>query len=367
MSFHKRGVTLVTSVILIVFASGSVLSTTTFIVQRFSQNRAKLRRTQSLYLAQAGVHNAIYNFRFNAQAGNGYFSLGQTNVDTENYFVVGGTDADMLMVDTSQSYLGGTATQGECQAYGRACSDNCNAQRDACYAQCDSNRATCRAQADSDWQACRAACPGGQAGAACRANCDAQRDAARALCDAVWNACRQDCDTARQSCRDSCNAQQDACIDGTKLIDIYLQNATNSKTITIDRMIVTWQNTQNLVEIMINGTIVWSGSLPSPADADLNPNFPFNAVPTNPTKYLMDYLKFSGNMSGVATSVQFVMTDGSMTENIPVFPASNNFNFTVKSTGKTTGPNLYKTLEARYNALTGKVIDYGEINVEITP
>lgn len=364
MSFHKRGVTLVTSVILIVFASVSVLSTTTFIVQRFSQNRAKLRRTQSLYLAQAGVHNALYNFRYNDTTANGYFSLGQTNVDTENYFVVGGTDADMLMVDTHLSYLGGTATQGECQATGRACTDDCNAQRDACRAQCDADWSACWARADANRDACRAACPGGQAGVACRANCDAIRDAERALCDAIRTACRQDCDTARQSCRDSCNAQQDACIDGTKLIDIYLQNATNSKTITIDRMMVTWQNTQNLVEIMINGTIVWSGSLPSPADADLNPNFPFDAVPT---KYLMDYLKFSGNMSGVATSVQFVMTDGSMTENIPVFPASNNFNFTVKSTGKTTGPNLYRTLKARYNALTGKVVDYGEINVEITP
>ncbi len=364
MSFHKRGVTLVTSVILIVFASVSVLSTTTFIVQRFFQNRAKLRRTQSLYLAQAGVHNALYNFRYNDTLGTGYFTLGRTDIDSENYFVVGGTGADMLMVDTSLSYLGGALTQGECQAVGRACSDACNAQRDACRAQCDANRDACRAQADLNWQACRAGCPGGPAGAACRDNCDDQRDAARELCDAIRNACRQDCDTARENCRDSCDAQQDACIDGTKLIDIYLQNATNSKTITIDRMIVTWQNTRNLVEIMINGTLVWSGSLPSPADANLNPNFTLDAVPT---RYLMDYLKFSGNMAGVNTSIQFVMTDGSVTESIPVFPASNNFKFTVKSTGKTTGSNVYRTLEARYNALTGKVVDYGEINVEITP
>ena len=363
MSFHKRGVTLVTSVILIVFASVSVLSTTTFIVQRFSQNRAKSRRTQSLYLAQAGAHNALYNFRYNDTVANGYFSLGQTNVDTENYFIVGGTDADMLMVDTHLSYLGGALTQGECQALGQVCTDTCNATRDACRAQCDADRDACRAQADANRQACRNACPGGPSGATCRANCDTIRNAERALCDAIRTACRQDCDTARQNCRDDCSAQQDACIDATKLINVFIQNATNSRTVTIDRMIVSWQNARNLVEIVIDGTFVWSGSLSSPADANLSPNF---TLDTLPTYYSLDYLRFDGSMAGATVNVQFVMTDGS-TQDVAFFPASNNFNFTVKSTGKTTGSNVYRTFEARYNALTGKVVDYGEINVEITP
>lgn len=363
MSSPKRGVTLVTSVILIVFASVCVLSTTSFIVQRFSQNRVKLRSVQSLYLAQAGVHKALYNFRYNDTLGTGYFTLGRTDIDSENYFVVGGTDADLLMVDTSNAYLGGTLTVGECQAIGRACRDDCNAQRVACRAQCDADRTACRDQANLNWAACRAACPSGPAGAACRANCDAIRDAERALCDAIRTACYQDCDTARQNCRDECSEDQQACIDGTKLIDVFIQNATNSRTVTIDRMIVTWQNARNLVEIVIDGTLVWSGSLPSPADANLSPNFTLDAVPTN---YLMDYLKFSGNMSGAAVNVQFVMSDGSA-QDVAFFPASNNFNFTVKSTGKTMGSNVYRTLEARYNALTGKVVDYGEINVEITP
>lgn len=130
-------------------------------------------------------------------------------------------------------------------------------------------------------------------------------------------------------------------------------------------MIVTWANTQTLVEINIDGTIVWTGNLSSPADADLiNPNFTLDAVPTI---YLMDYLRFSGNMSGVNTSIQFVMTDGSLSENIPVFPPSNNNNFTVKSMGKTTASNIYRTIAVKYNTFTGKVVDYREINTPITP
>lgn len=364
MSLSGRGgMTLAASLILLIFVSTAVLSVTTFIIQRVSQTRSKSLSGRSIYLAQAGVHKALYDFRYNDSLGPGYFSLGPTNVDAVNYFVVGGTDADLLMVDTSLAYLGGTATQGECQAVGKVCTDNCNAQRDACRAQCDADRDVCRAQADAARDACRAACPSGPSGNACRQACDDTWNAARALCDAMRNACYDQCEVDRGNCRDSCATQQDVCIDGTKLIDIYLQNATNSKTITIDRMIVTWANAQNLVEIMINGTIVWSGSLPSPADADLNPNFTLDAVPT---KYLMDHLRFSGNMAGVPTGVQFVMTDGSVTESIPVFPASNNFNFVVKATGKTTLSGVYRTLRAAYNTFTGKIIDYEEINTQIT-
>ncbi len=362
--FDQRGITLAASIILILFVSVSVLSVTTFIVQRFSQTRSKSISSRALYLAQAGIHNALYNFRYNDSLGTGYFPLGQTDVDAANYFVVGGTAADLLMVDTSLAYLGGALTQGQCQAIGNACTNTCNATRDACRAQCDADRDTCRAQADADRDACRAACPSGPSGNACRNACDDTWNAAKALCDAIRNACYDQCDIARGNCRDTCSANESACIDGTKLIDIYLQNATNSKTITIDRMIVTWANTQTLVEININGTIVWTGNLSSPADANLNPNFTLDAVPTI---YLMDYLRFSGNMSGVNTSIQFVMTDGSLSENIPVFPASNNNNFIVKSMGKTTASNIYRTIAAKYNTFTGKVIDYREINIPITP
>ncbi len=362
--FDQRGITLAASIILILFVSVSVLSVTTFIIQRFAQTRSKLTSSKSVYLAQAGVHSALYNFRYNDSIGTGFFTFGQTNVDTANYFVVGGTDADPLMVDTSLAYLGGALTQGQCEAIGDACSDDCNQIRDACRLQCDADRDICRAQADANRDACRAACPSGPSGNACRTACDVTWNAAKALCDAIRNACRTQCNLDRGNCRDTCNSQEAACIDGTKLIDVYIQNATNSKTITIDRMIVTWANSLLLEQIVIDGTVVWAGSLASPADADLSTNFTLDTVPT---KYLMDYLMFSGNMSGVNASIQFVMTDGSLSDNIPVFPASNNNNFTVKSMGKTTASNIYRTIAAKYNTFTGKVIDDREINTQITP
>lgn len=186
-SLDKKGITLAASIILILFVSVSVLSVTTFIVQRFSQTRSKSISSRALYLAQAGIHNALYDFRYNDSLGTGYFLLGQTDVDAANYFIVGGTDADLLMVDTSLAYLGGALTQGQCQAIGNACTDTCNDIRDACKEQCDAT-----------W------------------------NAAKALCDAIRNACQEQCNADRRNCRDTCDAQQDACIDGTKLIDIYL-------------------------------------------------------------------------------------------------------------------------------------------------
>src|SRR3989344_5067006 len=72
---NNKGLTLATSIILLVFASTAVLSVTTFIIQRLSQAEMKHARTKAIYLAQAGIHNAIYFYRLN-----GYFTLGQTNL-----------------------------------------------------------------------------------------------------------------------------------------------------------------------------------------------------------------------------------------------------------------------------------------------
>ena len=114
--------------------------------------------------------------------------------------------------------------------------------------------------------------------------------------------------------------------------------------------------------IRINGGNVWTGDLSSPANADIT-NFTLN---TTPTIYNIDRLRFSGSMVGATISVQFVMTDGT-SKNLTVYPASNNNNFTVKATGKTTGSGIYRTLQADYNALTGKITTYNEINTQIVP
>lgn len=146
------------------------------------------------------------------------------------------------------------------------------------------------------------------------------------------------------------------------LINLRIQNATNSKTITIDRMIVTWNNSRTLEVIRINNKNVWTGNLASPADTNIT-NFTLN---TTPTIYSINYLSFSGSMTGATISIQFIMIDGT-SKTLTVYPASQNYSFTVKSTGKTTSANIYRTIEADYNALTGKITRYDEINTQITP
>jgi len=243
---------------MVVFASIAVLGITSFIVQRLKQNFTEELYLKCVYLAQAGIHNAVYFYRFRDISGNGYFSLGQTNIDASNFFVVGGTAADMLMVDTRTTYVGGT-----------------------------SNR---------------------------------------------------------------------------DLLNLKLQNATNSKTITIDRMVVTWNNSKNIRIIRINGADRWTGNLSSPADCNLPVNFSLS----NTSTVNINYIRFSGDMRNSLISIQFVMTDGS-SKTVSVLPNSQQYNFTAKATGKTSGSNLFRTIKAEYNAATQKIVDYKEINVEVTP
>ena len=249
----KKGLTLVASIMLIVFASIAVLGVTTFIVERFRQYNVDQLGAKCIYLAQAGVNNAAYFFRLHDAAANGYFTLGQTNLNAQNFFILGSSAADALMVNTSVSALGGTKS------------------------------------------------------------------------------------------RDS--------------LGLTIQNAVNSKTITIDRMVVTWNSSATLTAISINGASVWTGNASSPANADIT-NFTLN---TTPTIYSVNYIRFSGTMTGATISVQFIMTDGS-SKTLTVYPASQNYNFTVKATGQTSNSNIYRTIQAVYNALTAKIIDCDEIS-----
>jgi len=249
---------LITAVMLIVFASVAVLGVTVFIVQRLSQSHTTRTLTSCIYLAQAGIHQAIYWFRFNDLTANGHFSLGQASIDAQNFFVLGGTAADFLMVNTANSSLGGGPN----------------------------------------------------------------RD----------------------------------------LDNLSLQNATDSRTITIDRMIVTWNRPRALKIIRINNNNVWSGTASSPADVNIS-NFTLNTVPAI---YAIDYLRFNGSMAGSTIGIQFIMTDGSA-KTLTVYPASNNYRFTVKSTGQTADSNIYRTIQAEYNVNTGKVTGYNEINAKIAP
>jgi len=266
-ALRKRGVVLLTTIILVVFASLVVAGVTVFLTQRLSYNVARNRRARCMYLAQAGIHDAIYWFRTHTKTGNGYFSLGEVKVGLQESFVLGGTDADLFMVNTSVSRINPLFT--------------------------------------SDF------------------------------------------------------------------VDISFQNATDSRRLTIDRIVVTWSRpgtARRLRRIYINGVIRWSGNLRSPASCNIQPDFRVNSVPSTYT--LM--LRFDNDMRNTAyVDTEFIMGDGS-TRHVVVYPASNNFAFTVKSTGKISGSPIYRTVQAAYNLMplvpgAAKIQDHREINAEIIP
>jgi hypothetical protein len=265
----NKGIALIAAIMLIVFASVAVLGLSTFIAQWFQQLNAGQASSQCLYLAQAGIHDAIYKVRstYNPNTTNGSFALGLSTVDAGETYRRGGTGADLIMVDTSVT-----------------------------------------AQDSSD------------------------------------------------------------------LLGLRIQNATSSVSpaVTIDRMVVTWVKSgtsRKLQSIRFNGSNVWTGDLSSPANADFSPDYTLN---TTPATIRVNRLRFSGSMSGLSSmTIQFVMSDAS-TKDVTVFPASNNCVFTIKSTGKVSGSNIYRTLKADYNlmpatyATTSRIDDIDEINSEIT-
>ncbi len=255
MGFLRRqGIALVSVVMLIVFATIAVVGVVAFIAQRLREQEPEAVYVRTIYLAQAGVHNAAYFFRFHDSSANGYFTLGTTNIDANNSFVLSATAANLLMVNTSATVL-----------------TNANARVNG------------------------------------------------------WT----------------------------------IQNATNSNTITIATMTVSWSGVagRTLSSIFLNNTSVWSvGGGTSGSTFNIT-DFTLDATPTI---YSNNTLRFSGNMTGATVNVTFNMTDGS-SQALTMFPASSNNKFTVTSKGLTTGSTLFRSIQATYNAVNATITAYQEI------
>ncbi len=251
---RRKGIALVAAVMLIVFATIAVLGVVTFIAERLREQPVEETFLKTVYLSQAGAHYAIYNFRFHDLSTNGYFTLGQTNIDANNYFVLSATAANLLMVNTSTSTLTNVNTR-----------------------------------------------VGG------------------------WT----------------------------------MQNATNSNTITIATMTVSWSGVggRTLSSIFLNNASVWNTGGGTSGSTFNITNFTLN---TTPTLYSNNTLRFSGSMAGATVNVTFNMTDGS-SRALTIYPASTNNNFTVTSKGQTTGSTLSRSIQATYNAANATITGYQEI------
>ncbi len=251
---NRKGIALIAAIMLIVFATIAVLGVVRFIAQRLYEQPTEAVFLQTIYLAQAGIHDAIYVFRNHNLTANGYFTLGQTNIDANNYFVLSATSANLLMVNTSASVLQSTNQR-----------------------------------------------VGG------------------------WT----------------------------------IQNATNSNTIIIASMTVSWSGVsgRTLSSIYLNNTAVWNTGGGTSGNTFNITHFTLN---TTPTSYSNNTLRFSGSMTGATVNVTFTMTDGS-SQALQIYPALSNNNFTVTSKGQTTGSTLSRSIQATYNAATSTITSYKEI------
>lgn len=147
------------------------------------------------------------------------------------------------------------------------------------------------------------------------------------------------------------------------LLNVTLNNSSVSA-ITINQAIVTWTNSRNMTQILINGVTNWSGVAASPATVNFTTNATINAGAT----VALTRIRFSGNMAGTTITIRFRLTDGTITNACTIFPAQPSActqpaaSLTIKSMGKTTGSNQYRSVQAIYDPATGNVSDYDEIS-----
>lgn len=151
------------------------------------------------------------------------------------------------------------------------------------------------------------------------------------------------------------------------LLNVTLKNSSLTQSIIIDRAIVTWNlAVRRMQQIVIAGSTRWSGSVASPANVDIT-NFTLNPN----TTYALTRIRWNASMNGRTITLQFVMSDGSITSVCTVLPTpaaacqTGGGVLTVRSMGKTSGSNIYRTIQASYDNSTGKVTSYNETNVSV--
>jgi len=148
-----------------------------------------------------------------------------------------------------------------------------------------------------------------------------------------------------------------------RLLGVAIRNSSASS-FGIDRMIVTWSiSNRTMSQIRINGNDVWTGSATS---SPANVNIANTTIPANTTRDI-DLIQFNSSMDSAIITLSFVMTDGTTTSACTAWPAQGSTctqaaaALTIKSMGKTTGSNQYRSVQAIYNTTTGNISDYDEI------
>ncbi len=481
---NNKGFTLATSVILLVFASTAVLSVTTFIIERLSQTEMKHARAKALYLAQAGIHQAIYSYR--TTGANAYFTPG-TTIIPEGSFTLGGTtssgfDSDLLMVDTNSGswatntydtiavrsettgngttnaadgtftvnkpasvsnndylvciigkkaanvgsavappvgwttgdQLGTTAgndvyggifykkitnAAGEPATYafdsngtsetfgywiGSLSGIDQTTPEDVSFSAGTGQWRNLQNDRTPDLPSVTTVTPEAFALGAWSVNSDTATNQVGGSWADRANDVGGLLNVMSQTIAGAGTATGPANLSGIASGQ-ETQNGTfvfrpaivprqldygriksvvdpGTRTLTITQMAVTWTTaSRNLQQIWINGIQRWSGSATSGQTVDISDVSGIDAAGVTDNRLLFDADMQTGSLTLTAT---YYLSDNSA-RTVTLWPNADNFRFTVKASGKKTGSILYRTIQAEYNANTGKVVDYHEINTQM--
>jgi hypothetical protein len=135
-----------------------------------------------------------------------------------------------------------------------------------------------------------------------------------------------------------------------------------TRTLTITQMAVTWTTAgRNLQQIWINGIQRWSGSAASGQIINISDVSGIDPAGVTDNRLLFDADMQTGALTATVT---YYLSDNSA-RTVTLWPTANDFRFTVKASGKKTGSILYRTIQAEYNATTGKIMDQREIDTQM--
>lgn len=154
------------------------------------------------------------------------------------------------------------------------------------------------------------------------------------------------------------------------LHSLFLRNPTSrtpseGRNITLDRMIISWDNNTKykLYQINIGGRKVW-GRWNNPVSSPADCNIDYTLLPQT---YLQTQLFFKKKKRGGPdiswVNITFVDQEGEKSQNLKVFPGWSHFNFRITSEGSVDypGASVRRKVEFEYNAASQTIEEYREV------
>lgn len=150
------------------------------------------------------------------------------------------------------------------------------------------------------------------------------------------------------------------------ILGITLTNTSLTSSITLSQMVIYIDSGTNTLDaVRINGSDIWTNNTVI-GTTPVTLNMTDVTIPANTTR-TVNRIRWTNSFSGHVAYWGFIMSDGTTTSICTVYPAqassctSLSGSLTIKSMGKTTGSNQYRSAQATYNTTTGNVSDYDEL------